>query len=84
MFDALRIVLYGLFNVYNDGENSQKGCGCITVLILLVFSGIFTLINESNISNQAKAIIYGIIIVILVAILIWMAWIELKKRRNKD
>jgi membrane protein DedA with SNARE-associated domain len=82
MFDALKIVLYGLLNVYNDGENTQKGCGCLTIIALLVFAGIFTLINESKLPDSDKVIFYVIILVILVIILIWMICVEIKNRKK--
>ena len=78
MGELLKFLGWGLFNVYNDGENAQKGTGCLMLTILLVGGGLLFLLQEflkSNlISKEVKDVAVTILMIILVPIGIFCLW----------
>ena len=41
MGGAIKFILYGLFGIFNEGENAQQGCGCLTIIVLFLFGGFY-------------------------------------------
>ena len=75
MGELFKFLGWGLFNVYNDGENAQQGGGCLLLTILLVGGGLIYLIlaflNSDLISDSARIIIAKVLQVLLIPLLIF-------------
>lgn len=78
MGELFKFLGWGLFNVYNDGENAQKGGGCLMLIILFVGVGLLFLLQEflkSNlISKEVKDVVVTILMIILVPLGIFCLW----------
>lgn len=79
MGDAIKMVLYGLFGIYNEGENANQGCGCLTIIVLILFSGFMTFLYESSAPDGLKIALCLILIIALSALLIWLIYIWIKQ-----
>ena len=79
MGEAIRFVLYGLFNIYNDGENAQQGCGCLTIICLILFGGFMLFLQESSAPTELKVTLCVILIIALSALLIWLIYLWIKQ-----
>ena len=93
MGELFKLLGLGLFNVYNDGENAQKGGGCLLLTILFVGGGLIYLINcflkSDIVSKDAKDVIVTVLMVILIPAGIYCLWkfikysIEAQKEKNR-
>ncbi len=79
MGEAIKAVLYGLLNIYNEGEKSSPGCGCLTVAALLVFGLVIGGITQSNLPNEFKLIFFIILLIISLIFSGWMIYQTVKK-----
>jgi protein-S-isoprenylcysteine O-methyltransferase Ste14 len=87
MGEAIKIVLYSLLNIYNDGENAHQGCGCLTIIGLFLFGGFMMFLNESSAPAELKVTLCVILIIALSALLIWLTYIWIKQwwdERNQN
>ncbi len=87
MGEAIKFVLYGLLNIYNDGENANQGCGCLTIIALFLFGGFMVFLNESSAPAELKVTLCVILIIALSALLIWLTYIWIKQwwdERNQN
>ena len=83
MGEAIKAVLYGLLNIYNDGENSSPGCGCLTVAALVIFGIVTGGIAQSNLPNEIKLIFFIILLIICLLISGWMIYQTVKKWKEE-
>jgi hypothetical protein len=91
MGDALKIVLYSLFNIYNEGENAGQGCGSLLLVALIGGSLFIALIAQSSLPDMFKIIVFGLLLVLCLVALVWMIyqtikqwWQEHINNNNKD
>ena len=93
MGELFKLLGLGLFFVYNDGENAQKGGGCLLLTILFVGAGLIYLINcflkSDIVGKDVKDVIVTILMVILIPVGIYCLWkfikysIKAKKKKNR-
>lgn len=79
MGEAIKFVLYGLFGIFNEGENAQQGCGCLTIIVLFLFGGFMLFLQESSAPAELKVTLCVILIIALSALLIWLIYIWIKQ-----
>ena len=93
MGELFKLLGLGLFFTYNDGENAQKGGGCLLLTILFVGAGLIYLINcflkSDIVGKDVKDVIVTVLMVILIPTGIYCLWkfikysIEAEKEKNR-
>ncbi len=83
MGEAIKAVLCGLLNIYNDGENSGKGCGCLTVVALVVGALIISAVAQSDLPYGGKLFFLGIVVLLGLYALGWMLYQTYKQWREE-
>ena len=93
MGELFKLLGLGLFFTYNDGENAQKGGGCLLLTILFVGAGLIYLINcflkSDIVGKEEKDVIVTVLMVILIPVGIYCLWkfikysIEAEKEKNR-
>ena len=83
MGEAIKAVLYGLLNIYNDGENAGQGCGCLTVAALIIFAFVVSSVANSDLPDGFKIFFFSVLLAICLFALGWMIYQTIKQWWNE-